>query len=103
MFHLIVEKEFNLKQFHFHVPSESEHHIDGKSFAMEAHLVHNAEDGSLAVIAVLFDEEAANETLAQLREDILEKTENIKPLSATISMPRNYYHKQRTITELPDH
>ena len=48
------DKVFHLKQFHFHTPSE--HTIDGKNFPMEMHLVHQSEDGSLAVVGVLFQE-----------------------------------------------
>ena len=44
-------KIYTLKQFHFHTPSE--HTFDGKHQPMEMHLVHQSEDGSLAVIGVL--------------------------------------------------
>ncbi len=54
--------EYELQQFHFHRPSEEK--IDGKPFAMVAHLVHRAKDGKLAVVAVLFEEGAANPGLA---------------------------------------
>jgi carbonic anhydrase len=58
-------KTYNLKQFHFHTPSE--HTIDGQHLPMEMHLVHQSEDGTLAVIAVLFKEgEKPNQNLAQL-------------------------------------
>ena len=49
---IIDGKTFELKQFHFHAPSEN--HINGQSFPLEAHFVHAAKDGSLAVIAVMF-------------------------------------------------
>jgi carbonic anhydrase len=51
-------KTYQLVQFHFHSPSE--HRIEGKAYAMEVHLVHRAEDGSLAVVALLLKEGAAN-------------------------------------------
>jgi carbonic anhydrase len=41
---------YELTQFHFHRPSEEI--IDGKRFAMVAHLVHRDADGHLAVVAV---------------------------------------------------
>jgi len=49
---------YELKQFHFHHPSEEK--INGKSFSMVAHLVHAKADGKLAVVAVLLEEGAAN-------------------------------------------
>ena len=52
---------FELKQFHFHTPSEN--HINGQSFPMEAHFVHASADGKLAVISVMFKEGAKNPTL----------------------------------------
>ncbi|HNP29077.1 MAG TPA: carbonic anhydrase family protein [Nitrospirales bacterium] len=44
-------QEYELRQFHFHDPSE--HHIDGKSFPGEMHLVHQSRSGHLLVIGVL--------------------------------------------------
>ena len=41
---------YDLIQFHFHRPSEEI--IDGKRFAMVAHLVHRDVEGHLAVVAV---------------------------------------------------
>jgi carbonic anhydrase len=46
--------QFVLQQFHFHAPSENR--INGKSYAMEAHLVHADKSGSLAVVALMFEE-----------------------------------------------
>lgn len=48
------QKAYNLKQFHFHTPSE--HTIDGKHLPMEMHMVHQSEDGSLAVVSILVKE-----------------------------------------------
>lgn len=47
----VGKKTYKLLQFHFHSPSE--HKIGGKAFDMVAHLVHQAPDGQLGVIAVL--------------------------------------------------
>ena len=46
-------KEYTLKQFHFHTPSEN--HINGKTYPMVAHLVHQSDEGKLAVVAVMFE------------------------------------------------
>lgn len=46
-------RSFTLLQFHFHTPSE--HHVDDRDFPIEAHLVHQDEQGSLAVVGVLFE------------------------------------------------
>jgi len=45
--------KFELKQLHFHAPSENR--IHGKSFPLEAHLVHSDDAGNLAVIAVMIE------------------------------------------------
>lgn len=54
-------KPYRLVQFHFHTPSEE--HIAGKGFPMVAHFVHQATDGRLAVVAVLFKEGEKNQAL----------------------------------------
>jgi carbonic anhydrase len=55
---------FELKQFHFHSPSE--HTVAGQSYAMEAHFVHADQNGALAVVGVLFTEGENNPVLDQL-------------------------------------
>lgn len=46
-------ESYALQQFHFHKPSEEK--INGKPYAMVAHLVHQSKAGKLAVVAVLFE------------------------------------------------
>lgn len=57
---------YDLLQFHFHTPSE--HAIDGQTEAMELHLVHKAEDGTLAVVGVLLREGAEHAGLKPVFE-----------------------------------
>lgn len=59
-------KAYELKQFHFHTPSEN--NINGEKFALEGHFVHAAEDGSLAVVAVMFHEGEENRILSKIWE-----------------------------------
>ena len=56
-------RDYALKQLHFHHPSE--HLVDGKRFAMEAHFVHAGTDG-LAVIGVLLVAGKAHETFRRI-------------------------------------
>ncbi|XP_061366756.1 alpha carbonic anhydrase 1, chloroplastic [Gastrolobium bilobum] len=51
--HVIIEgKKYFLKQMHWHCPSE--HRINGRQYDAELHQVHETEDGSLAVVGVLY-------------------------------------------------
>jgi carbonic anhydrase len=52
---------YELEQFHVHTPSE--HAIDSQTQAMELHLVHSAEDGTLAVVGLLLAEGEENAAL----------------------------------------
>lgn len=58
---------YTLRQFHFHVPSENR--INGQTFPGEMHLVHQSENDSLAVIAVMIEEGDTNEALASVIRD----------------------------------
>ena len=46
-------KEYELINIHFHSPSE--HRFNGTAYPLEAHMVHKASDGSLAVIGTMFE------------------------------------------------
>ncbi len=59
---------YTLKQFHFHTPSE--HQIEGKPADMELHLVHQNDQGQLAVVGILIKEGQVNEGFAELWENI---------------------------------
>jgi len=54
----VGDKAYELKQFHFHHPSEE--HINGRGYELVAHLVHSDAEGHLAVVAVLLDKGSAN-------------------------------------------
>jgi carbonic anhydrase len=54
----IGETLYELKQYHFHAPSE--HSVDGRHFPMEMHLVHQSAKGELAVLGVFIAEGAHN-------------------------------------------
>jgi carbonic anhydrase len=58
------DKKFNLVQVHFHRPSE--HMVAGKSFPMEAHFVHSADSGALAVLGVLMSTGKPNAAFARV-------------------------------------
>ena len=55
---------YELKQFHFHSPSE--HKIDGRSFAMEMHFVHANEEGAYFVVGVMIAEGKEHPVLKKL-------------------------------------
>jgi carbonic anhydrase len=71
-------KDYVLKQFHFHHPSE--HTIDGKPYPLEVHFVHASPDGDIAVVGVLFEEGEANPNL-----DAIWSTAPVKEGEADIS------------------
>jgi carbonic anhydrase len=97
--------QFDLKQFHFHAPSEN--HINGKSYAMEAHFVHADKDGNLAVIAVMFKEGAENKALAKIWSAIPEnagaKGVLQRPFNAAQLLPSDhgYYRFNGSLTTPP--
>ena len=58
------DKKYKLLQVHFHRPSE--HMVAGKSFPMEAHFVHRADSGGLAVVGVLMSTGKPNAAFAKV-------------------------------------
>ena len=57
----VGDKTYELKQFHFHHPSEE--HLNGHGYVMVAHLVHADASGHLAVVALLLKKGPSNSFL----------------------------------------
>jgi carbonic anhydrase len=61
---MLGDVKYKLLPVHFHRPSE--HMIAGKSFPMEAHFVHRADSGALAVVGVLMSTGKPNAAFAKV-------------------------------------
>jgi carbonic anhydrase len=69
-------KRYELKQFHFHRPSEEK--INGKSYEMAVHLVHADEKGNVAVVAVPLKKGADNALVNTLWKDLPKEKEKVE-------------------------
>lgn len=103
---LVVDTHrYELKQFHFHSPSE--HTIDGRHFEMEMHLVHRDRRRRIAVVAVLIREGVENEAVAPVW-DYLPSTENkhlryedVIDAADFLPTERGYWHYDGSFTTPP--
>jgi len=102
---ILDSQSFELKQFHFHAPSENR--INGKSYPLELHFVHVNKKGKLAIVAVMFSEGKENTEIikAWLKmpikkgdKNILTKVIDPKKLLPTVS---NYYRFNGSLTTPP--
>lgn len=97
--------EFELKQYHFHAPSENQ--VNGQSYPLEVHLVHADKDGNLAVIGVMFKQGAENQALKalwpQLPKEANSKNALTAPLSAASLLPtkHGYFRFSGSLTTPP--
>jgi carbonic anhydrase len=66
-------RQYALKQFHFHRPSEESVH--GKRYEMSVHLVHADASGELAVVAILLERGREQPLLRQLWNDLPKEKE----------------------------
>ncbi|WP_291993914.1 carbonic anhydrase family protein [Candidatus Accumulibacter sp. ACC003] len=102
----LLGKTYDLIQFHFHRPSEER--INGQSFDMVIHLVHKAEDGQLAVVAVLLEQGAENPIIQAVWNNLpLEKNDYVAPPGQAIDLAqllpeeRSYYTYMGSLTTPP--
>jgi len=101
----IDEHRFELKQFHFHTPSEN--HIEGKSFPIEAHFVHVDYAGNIAVLALMIEEGEKNleleKILSVLSPKVGDKKKLLYPANASSLMPMDvdYYRYNGSLTTPP--
>ncbi|MEO6921317.1 MAG: carbonic anhydrase family protein [Collimonas sp.] len=96
-------RHFTLAQAHFHAPAE--HTIDGKRYPLEGHFVFKAQDGRLAVVAVLYQEGAENFQFdAIVRGAIRDQTVALEKFDAAPLLPADtqpYYHYLGSLTTPP--
>ena len=102
----VGDKKYELKQFHFHRPSEEK--INGKGFDMTAHLVHADKDGRLLVVAVLLQKGEDSPLVHELWNDLPKEKEkegffdNVQiDLSQILPDDRGYYTFSGSLTTPP--
>ncbi len=100
-------KKYELKQFHYHVPSE--HTVNGGHFPIEIHLVHQDEEGHLAVVGMMIKEGTTNQKMEPVIKYLpYENGEKIIEKQATIDMsvmlPKHterFFHYRGSLTTPP--
>lgn len=86
-------RSYELDEFHFHEPSE--HQLNGKTYPMEAHLVHRDKTGHLVVVAVLMEQGPESPSLTQVWDRIpSDKPDQIREvlINAQDLLPGNLHH-----------
>lgn len=101
----VMNRTYELQQFHFHLPAEER--VNGRGFAMVAHLVHKDIEGRLAVLAVLLEPGNANPLMQTLWNNLpLEKKEEYEPdivikVADLLPAKREYYSYMGSLTTPP--
>lgn len=99
------KRSFELKQFHFHSPSE--HTLGGKHTAMEMHLVHKDEVNRVAVVGVMIQEGEHNPAFDSiwdyLPSEANKQVEFEQTVDATNLLPEkhDYFHYMGSFTTPP--
>ena len=86
------DTKYELKQFHFHSPSE--HTVNGKHSAIEMHLVNQTPEGKLAVLGVLLTVGKANAVLQPLFANLPPKdgTPQKVDIDLVALLPKDHTH-----------
>jgi carbonic anhydrase len=103
---MIDGKRFELKQFHFHTPSENQ--IEGKNFPLEAHFVHLDKEGNIAVVALMFKEGKSNPLLEKVWSKMPQKADtktaiklSAEDVNALLPKDKAYYRFSGSLTTPP--
>ena len=90
-------KVYDLKQFHFHTPSE--HYLDGAPYPMEVHFVHqNPDDHEIAVVGAMIKIAAHNKVIEGIWQNAPaagghRQVENFTILASDLLPPDLRYYK----------
>lgn len=98
----IGDQTYRLLQFHAHSPSE--HTIDGQSFPMEVHFVHQNDAGELAVVGVMAEEgEQPHEGYSDIVDALSGdgQTVTVDDVSSLLPSERAYYTYSGSLTTPP--
>ena len=101
----VMGREYELKQLHFHRPSEER--INGRTYDMVMHLVHKDFDGHLAVLAVLLEKGNENPLIQILWNSLpLEVGQDLEPnlalnLAGLLPEQRSYFAYMGSLTTPP--
>jgi len=83
----LLGKNYELIRIQFHRPSEMT--VDGKTFDMDAQLVHKADDGKLAILVVLLEKGTENPLIQMALNNLpLEKGGEVMPPAQNIDVER---------------
>jgi carbonic anhydrase len=86
-------RTYSLSQFHFHDPSE--HHVDGRTYPMEIHMVHQDRKGHVVVIGLLVETGSPNQSLEDLWAMLPMKAGELRsehPFNPQDLIPHNSHH-----------
>ncbi|NOT24305.1 MAG: hypothetical protein HOP22_16505 [Nitrospiraceae bacterium] len=89
----VNERIYRLMQFHFHEPSE--HHIEGKEFPFEIHLVHRDRVGHIVVLSLLADLGAGHPVVSDIWASLpMHAGESVlsRQLDLSTLIPDNLHH-----------
>lgn len=103
---LADDKEFELKFFDFHTPSQTT--VNGKAFPMEALFHHETKDGEIAIVSMMFVPGEADHTINKLWEQLPMNAGESERLSAKALRPiemtskiDSYYRYNGSLTTPP--
>lgn len=102
----VGDQTYELKQFHFHTPSENT--VNGSHYPMEMHMVHQSADGALAVYAVFFEQGGHNSNFDPIVNNLPNKAGDKNDLSnvtvdinTLLPQGQNAYHFMGSLTTPP--